>query len=78
MSKEEAFLEMETLNKMIMINYWINECSSTHRSVQDLIREIRKLTAQLVDKQQSVAISVVVEEAQSVDLSSMEIWGNKK
>ncbi len=78
MNVEEALLEMETLNKMIMINHWINECSSNHEGVKGLIEKVHKLMIQLVDKQQSVAMNTVVEEARSVDLSRMEGWGIKK
>ena len=77
MSKKEAFIEMETLNQLIVINNQINRCSSSHRSISDKLREVRKLIGILLDKQQTITMDIVVKEARCVDLSKMEIWGVK-
>lgn len=77
MSKKAALVEMETLNQIIVINARLNECHSGHRSISDMLKEAKKLISSLLDKQQSIATDVVVKEAQNVDLSAMEIWGNK-
>ncbi len=77
MSENAAFTEMETLDKLIVINHYINECSSRNAAMQVLITKTRGLTAQMVDKQQNITTTAVVKEARSVNLSIMEIRKGK-
>ena len=69
MSKKNAVDEIGTLDKMIVINHWINECSSSSKSIQSLIMKVRKLTTEMMDKQQLVATNAVLREAKNIDLS---------
>ena len=69
MSEKNASVEIGTLDKMIAINYWINECSSSSKSIQSLIMKVRKLTTEMMDKQQLVATNAALREAKKVDLS---------
>lgn len=71
MSENAAFTEMETLDKLIVINHYINECSSGNAAMQALITKTMGLTAQMVDKQQDITTTAVVKEARSVDLSCL-------
>jgi len=71
MSENAAFTEMETLDKLIVINHYINECSSRNAAMRALITKTRGLTAQMVDKQQDITTTAVVKEARSVDLSCL-------
>lgn len=77
MSEKTAFIEMETLNQIIIIDARLNDCYSTHRSISDGLREAKKLMSSLLDKQLTITTDAVVKEAQNVDLSAMEIWGTK-
>ena len=69
MSKKNAYKEIRTLDKMIAINHWVNECSSSSKSIQSLIMKIRKLTTEMMDKQQLVATNAALRAAKSIDLS---------
>ena len=77
MSKETAFIEMEILNKMTIINARLDECYSAHGSISDKLREVKKTMQDLLNKQQIITIDAVVKEARNVDLSGEVIWGNK-
>jgi hypothetical protein len=77
MSEKTAFIEMETLNQITIINARLNDCYSVHRSISDGLREAKKLISSLLDKQQSIATDAIVKEARKVNLSAMEIWGDK-
>ena len=69
MSEKKAFEEIRTLDKMIAINHWINECSSSSKSIQSLITKVRKLTIEMMDKQQLVATNAALRAAKSINLS---------
>lgn len=78
MSRKTAFIEMETLNQMKVINYRINECMSNDTSIQKLITNIRKSIIIAMDKQQTILEDAVMTQAKDIDLSKMETWGKKK